>query len=182
MEDFITKTNNAFSKNYKNISSEVNNQDKKTELNIIKNLFLNLDSIEFIDEMLFSNLNKGIKFLIIASSEYLLNKKICDSIHNNFTNKNAMDLINEDLNRSPNLRKPNKNRVIRKKRYEKEKSKVKEMQIDSYIKENRNLSEPHKHNKSNEIIEEGKLNTTHLDTSTNNFEQKYILSKILNIN
>jgi hypothetical protein len=86
-----------------------------------------------------------------------------------------MDLLNEDMNKSTSQKKQNhKNRTLRKKKYEKEKSKVKEMQIDSYIKENRNLSEPHK-NKSNEIIEECKLNNTQLDTSVmTNFERKYI--------
>ena len=116
-------------------------------------------------------LTKVVKLVNLVSPNHLINKKIYESIHINYTNKNAMELINEDWKISQNQRKSNKNRVIRKKRFEKEKSKVKEMQIDSYIKENRNLSEPHKQNKSNEIIEEGKLNTTNLETSSNNLEQ-----------
>lgn len=85
-----------------------------------------------------------------------------------------MDLLNEDFSQNSSTKKGNKKQSMRKKKYEKEKSKVKEMQIDSYIKENRNLSEPHK-NKSNEIIEECKLNSTQLDTSImTNFEQKYV--------
>ena len=60
MENFITKTNNAFSKNIKTINnSEVQVRDNKTDLELIKNLFNNLDSKQFIDEMLFSNIDKS---------------------------------------------------------------------------------------------------------------------------
>jgi hypothetical protein len=178
MEDLISKTSISFNKKISNtntVSNETTKYDKEFLIQLIKQSFSNQDSNIVVDNLIFTTIEKCNQDIKEAPLEYIFKKKIFDHLHKLYTNKNAWDLINEDLNNSQNPKKNNnKNKNYRKKKYEKEKSKVKEMQIDSYIKENRNLSEPHK-NKSNEIIEECKLNSIQLDTSImTNFEQKYI--------
>ena len=64
MEDLIIKTNNSFSKNpSKSFNNEVSLCKKENDIMAIKNIYSNLNLEVFIDELIFSNVDKSIYIL-----------------------------------------------------------------------------------------------------------------------